>query len=344
MQKLKEVNGVKTHNLRLENKSERNGPIIYINNPVEAGMPNPFLNIDQFKTAMYERVKRQKKEFFANSNPLIKTEKFKVFKHLEVVPTTLFDVKKYVKQLADPSNNMNTRGIYKANKKRTQKVYFSHATKSKTKARIVATAALPKETNSNTFETIEEQRTTHDTVEVSTSDRELSTETIVVKKITTETPVAEEVINKTESDHKTTIPTTVGDEITTEIPVGEKETNKTESIERNTTQTTVDHEKSSEAPFENGITTETLIDEVKNDTTAVEENNTETIISKEVITEMTTQEEIITEPVTTTESTVRTKRTKQLVSIETVCQRSSTYKLPLLFRQICGMLCSYGCV
>lgn len=90
MQKLKEVNGLKTHNLKVEeNDALRSGPIVYINNPVEAKLPNAYMTIDQFKNTMLDRHYQQKQEiekikkmnaikFLKNTNK--KFKRIKIFK------------------------------------------------------------------------------------------------------------------------------------------------------------------------------------------------------------------------------------------------------------------------
>ncbi|PZC81311.1 hypothetical protein B5X24_HaOG212923 [Helicoverpa armigera] len=76
VKKLKEVNGLKRHNLKVEGMGLRSHPIVYINNPVESAVPNAYLTIDQFKNAMIHKAEDKKKEFnneFIHKNQ--KTEK-----------------------------------------------------------------------------------------------------------------------------------------------------------------------------------------------------------------------------------------------------------------------------
>lgn len=63
LQRLREVNGLKTHNLEGLNEGSHESPVVYINNPVESRIPHPYLTVDQYKDAMINRVLDQKKEF-----------------------------------------------------------------------------------------------------------------------------------------------------------------------------------------------------------------------------------------------------------------------------------------
>ncbi|CAD0203560.1 unnamed protein product [Chrysodeixis includens] len=73
------------------NGSPQISPVIYINNPVEARMPNAYLTVDQYKDSMVSRAANEKKEFtnrefdlrnklFVNTN-----KKFQPFKHKVVL-------------------------------------------------------------------------------------------------------------------------------------------------------------------------------------------------------------------------------------------------------------------
>ncbi|XP_031764930.2 uncharacterized protein LOC116412935 [Galleria mellonella] len=56
--KLKEVNGYKKHNLIIRQQdNSRANPIIYINNPVESKIPNAYLTLEEFKKVLVNRVK-----------------------------------------------------------------------------------------------------------------------------------------------------------------------------------------------------------------------------------------------------------------------------------------------
>ncbi|VVD00151.1 unnamed protein product [Leptidea sinapis] len=61
IEKLKEVNGLKKHNLLVKSKlrSGRN-QYIYINNPVESRVPHAFLTLEEFKEALTKRIESQK--------------------------------------------------------------------------------------------------------------------------------------------------------------------------------------------------------------------------------------------------------------------------------------------
>ncbi|CAB3232158.1 unnamed protein product [Arctia plantaginis] len=61
--KLKEVNGIKAHNVLVTRTSETDESLIYINNPVECSIPNTFLTQEQFKTHLINNIKKQQIEF-----------------------------------------------------------------------------------------------------------------------------------------------------------------------------------------------------------------------------------------------------------------------------------------
>lgn len=62
VQKLKEVQGLKSHNLKIEKSLLRNGAtkLLYIINPVEAETPNSYLSIDEFKDILFQRAQRDR--------------------------------------------------------------------------------------------------------------------------------------------------------------------------------------------------------------------------------------------------------------------------------------------
>ncbi|KAH9644431.1 hypothetical protein HF086_000682, partial [Spodoptera exigua] len=76
VEKLKEVNGWKHHNLKIESKAPWGEPVIYINNPVECRMPNAFITKEQFKKTMLDRIEKQKKEFSKDTIDLIRANKY----------------------------------------------------------------------------------------------------------------------------------------------------------------------------------------------------------------------------------------------------------------------------
>lgn len=61
--KLREVNGIKTHNVLIARTSETDESRIYINNPVESHIPYTFLTQEQFKQHLMDSIKKQQKEF-----------------------------------------------------------------------------------------------------------------------------------------------------------------------------------------------------------------------------------------------------------------------------------------
>ncbi|XP_022823422.1 uncharacterized protein LOC111354294 [Spodoptera litura] len=76
VQKLKEVNGWKTHNLKVESNVPWGKPVVYINNPVECHMPNAFFSREQFQKIMLSRIEEQKKRFSKDNIDLIKANKY----------------------------------------------------------------------------------------------------------------------------------------------------------------------------------------------------------------------------------------------------------------------------
>ncbi|XP_045505010.1 uncharacterized protein LOC123701551 [Colias croceus] len=63
IKKLKEVNGLKQHNLMIKgNPRSGNNPFIYINNPVESKLPNAYLTLEEFKEALTKRVEKQREK------------------------------------------------------------------------------------------------------------------------------------------------------------------------------------------------------------------------------------------------------------------------------------------
>lgn len=59
VKKLKEVNGLKIHNLLIKEDSAKN-PLIYINNPVETRVPNPYLSLTEFQQLLMSRAAANK--------------------------------------------------------------------------------------------------------------------------------------------------------------------------------------------------------------------------------------------------------------------------------------------
>ncbi|CAH1634774.1 unnamed protein product [Spodoptera littoralis] len=76
VQKLKEVNGWKTHNLKVESNAPWGKPVVYINNPVECHMPNAFFSREEFQKIMLSRIQEQKKRFNKDNIDLIKANKY----------------------------------------------------------------------------------------------------------------------------------------------------------------------------------------------------------------------------------------------------------------------------
>ncbi|OWR47098.1 hypothetical protein KGM_216129 [Danaus plexippus plexippus] len=80
VEKLREVNGYKKHNLMVkESLKSGAGSYIYINNPVESKIPKAFLTLDEFKDALTNRILVQREELIkkqSTTNKNLNTMKY----------------------------------------------------------------------------------------------------------------------------------------------------------------------------------------------------------------------------------------------------------------------------
>ncbi|XP_068623176.1 uncharacterized protein [Battus philenor] len=103
IKKLKEVNGLKYHNLMIkeESRNEKN-PLIYIDNPVESKVPNAYLTLEEFKEILTNRVLKQRQALSTRLELILRTPKVrgaptKLVLKKNLISTTSKQVTRYTK-------------------------------------------------------------------------------------------------------------------------------------------------------------------------------------------------------------------------------------------------------
>ncbi|XP_063895483.1 uncharacterized protein LOC135118167 [Helicoverpa armigera] len=327
VKKLKEVNGLKRHNLKVEGMGLRSHPIVYINNPVESAVPNAYLTIDQFKNAMIHKAEDKKKEFnneFIHKNQ--KTEKpkkeVKKVKHRAKATTKAHSERspKFVRsQLKKSPNRKNpTKPITK--KRTARKLTARKLTTRKLNARKLTTRKMTAR-ELTTRKLISRKLTTKKpTTRKLTARKQTTRKLTTIKKIQKVVNKVKQVINipiKSTTEKPTQGSTTASlvqnktASLVTKATVQNNHVNVTNEILA--TKTTILRQNVTDAKFETKSVTEILtnVTEIPPNVTEIPTNVTEepTIVTETpIVTDTITT---VTEPSTTETTTVKTKRTKQ---------------------------------
>lgn len=359
--KLKDVNGFKRHNLIVKEKSDDN-PLIYISNPVETKIPNAYLTIEGFKNLLTGRVLRQRNEF--KKRPLKTYATLKTVHH--TTQTNAVHFTKFKKILTKASRIKN---ITKTEKKESKIANINKQTKNDIPITNIRVKYYTKEpvmslsqsdfasepvSRANTLSkgAIEENTLTVNNIETTTIDstRELD----VSNSITSSLPVNLHTLRTNEKNTSIQSNTVENNSTTvTNISVviegAEKSTSEKSLTEESTSQISLSEEvitektttKNNIVPIEHHIL-RTNVKETSIKSKIPVENNSASVTIISVVTESTLKSDLLedirnktnfektistsTELLTTKESTAETPTTEELTTNESTTEKRTTEK------------------
>lgn len=173
--KLRDVNGLKLHNLVLKTEGQPNvNKTVYISNPLESKLPQAYLSFDEFKRTLTERVQKQKEEV-REENSKAKRVQIKIYKRKTTsksrLPRTIYFYKQEnMRSDADAKSNEKSVAQTKSVTKTTRNINIHHivpGTFSKlfrrTTSIIVKLVALKNDTNNHRITTADNENKTSKT-------------------------------------------------------------------------------------------------------------------------------------------------------------------------------------
>lgn len=250
--KLRDVNGLKLHNLVLKTEGQPNvNKTVYISNPLESKLPQAYLSFDEFKRTLTERVQKQKEEV-REENSKAKRVQIKIYKRKTTsksrLPRTIYfnkaadypDLNVYkqenMRSDADAKSNEKSVAQTKSVTKTTRKINIHHilpGTFSKlfrrTTSIIVKLVALKNYTNNHRITTADNENKTSKTpvtipelkeeTETAKDSKQTETESLVPSKNET---IEVTDVNVTETLYVETTTTTAPVETMTTETVNEE--------------------------------------------------------------------------------------------------------------------------
>ncbi|XP_045778455.1 flap endonuclease 1-like [Maniola jurtina] len=354
VQKLKEVNGFKKHNLmikgniRTSDNSNNNNPFIYINNPVESKIPQSFLTLEEFKEVLTNRVKLQRNELTTKKALKIFNETKITTSPIKIKNNPIENQSKNVSNKLENTTSMNTKKLKQTDTTIMKNTSLKHkidATTEKPTKQTVLTDNLKISLNSTitksnskkvvlnvTKETITQE--IESTITHMTTNKLKSTPKTTTKNIKLEPEEAKHdslnlsiaLLNKTKVDNTSEVTSSNDDRtlINAEL-FNENLINDTEKLSNDTFATIFDSKTEQE------LSTQELI----NVSPEISSNDYETMTTRDtttnVVTEKTTLSETEVSTIHATRKTAKPKRTTtQKVSFQ-VPRKRSTLSRPLVF-------------
>ncbi|XP_063366413.1 putative mediator of RNA polymerase II transcription subunit 26 [Cydia amplana] len=142
LSKLKDVNGIKMHNIVIKRSGPDINSTIYINNPLEAKLPHPFMSLEEFKNTLVQQQLKDREAFLRSKKKaeygkmwadIKATAKLKI---TSTLPKQARQEGKIPKKTGSNLSNTNTKG--KLEKVQEHKSNTTHIHKQSTKTNTVS--------------------------------------------------------------------------------------------------------------------------------------------------------------------------------------------------------------
>ncbi|XP_047998290.1 uncharacterized protein LOC125235750 [Leguminivora glycinivorella] len=145
LKKLKNVNGIKIHNIAITRSGPDINSTIYINNPLEAKFPHPFMSLEEFKNTLVEHQLKDREAFIRSKNKALHDKMWADIKATAKLKTTRTQKTRQRVKLAmkiDKNTNNKSKPMKVQQHKilNTPKLNTSHVNNHITKANIVNTS------------------------------------------------------------------------------------------------------------------------------------------------------------------------------------------------------------